>query len=292
MKIQSTVVRLLLLCCITAGFAIAQAPSDADSTGLPGDNFSLQGALAMFKKAGSPEEFEKLLNSPDNNVNNLDLNGDGKVDYIRVIDKKSGDAHAIVLQVPVSNKENQDIAVIEIEKVGDDSAVVQIVGDEDIFGEETIVEPGDEGADTEGEGNGGDGHGPFVVESTTAFPLMPFVVVNAWGWPGVRFVYAPAYVAWVSPWRWRVYPRWWHPWHPLAWKAFHPFRVRYRAGFAVVRTNRIVAARTVYAPLRSRSVVVRKRYHGPMNHYRVTRTTVRRTPAGVRVKTKVRRGRR
>ena len=31
-----------------------------DSTGLPGDNFSLQGALEMFKKASSPEEFEKL----------------------------------------------------------------------------------------------------------------------------------------------------------------------------------------------------------------------------------------
>ena len=33
----------------------------ADSTGLPGDNFSLEGAIELFKQAGSPEEFEKLL---------------------------------------------------------------------------------------------------------------------------------------------------------------------------------------------------------------------------------------
>ena len=35
----------------------------ADSTGLPGDNFSLEGAIDLFKKAESPEDFEKLLNS-------------------------------------------------------------------------------------------------------------------------------------------------------------------------------------------------------------------------------------
>src|SRR5687768_5890554 len=102
----------------------AQNKSGVDSTGLPGDNFSLQGALGMFKKAGSPEEFEKLINSEDNGVNNLDLNGDGETDYIRVIDKSDKDAHAFVLQVAVSEKENQDIAVIELEKTGDQEAVV------------------------------------------------------------------------------------------------------------------------------------------------------------------------
>src|SRR4051812_39943438 len=81
----------------------AQAQTvEQDSTGLPGDNFSLEGALEMFKKAGSPEEFEKLINSEDNKVNNLDLNGDGDIDYIRVIDKQEGDAHALILQASVS----------------------------------------------------------------------------------------------------------------------------------------------------------------------------------------------
>ena len=37
--------------------AYAQEESAKDSTGVPGENFSLQGALELFQKAGSPEEF-------------------------------------------------------------------------------------------------------------------------------------------------------------------------------------------------------------------------------------------
>src|SRR5689334_25152032 len=109
----------LLFCLFLAVLSHAQ---DTDSTGLPGDNFSLQGALEMFKKASSPEEFEKLINEKDNGVNNLDLNEDGETDYIRVIDKSEKDAHAFILQVPVSTSESQDIAVIELEKTGDETA--------------------------------------------------------------------------------------------------------------------------------------------------------------------------
>src|ERR1044071_10446998 len=126
---------------------ITKAQSGTDSTGLPGDNFSLQGALQMFQKASSIEEFEKLINTEDNHVNNLDLNGDGDIDYVKVIDKSEKDVHAFVLQVPVSENENQDIAVIELEKTGDTTAVLQIVGDEDIYGEEVIVEPDGGGGD-------------------------------------------------------------------------------------------------------------------------------------------------
>ena len=68
--------------------AFSQADIKADSTGLPGDNFSLQGAMDLFSKATSPEDFEKAINDEKNNVNNLDLNGDGEIDYIKVIDKK------------------------------------------------------------------------------------------------------------------------------------------------------------------------------------------------------------
>src|SRR6478735_8439172 len=69
---------------------------------VPGDNFSLEGALELFKKSASPEEFERLLNSSDSRVNNLDLNGDGYIDYIRVIDRNEGNVHAFILQAVVS----------------------------------------------------------------------------------------------------------------------------------------------------------------------------------------------
>ena len=103
----------------------AQGVNPTDSTGLPGDNFSLEGVLELFKQAVSPEDFEKMLNSESHYVNNLDLNEDGEIDYIRVVDHMEGDVHAIVLQAPISADESQDIAVIEIEKRGPEEAILQ-----------------------------------------------------------------------------------------------------------------------------------------------------------------------
>ncbi len=259
---------LLLILLSTIG---TMSTAQEDSTGLPGDNFSLQGALELFKQANSPEEFEKLLNTESNQVNNLDINNDGEIDYIRVVSKQDKDNHLFVLQVPVSESENQDIAVIELEKKGKDEANVQIIGDEDIFGEETIVEPSDGSAGEDTEEESGNGPSPYFYSSPQ------WVVINVWGWPCVRFVYAPAYVPWVSPWRWRVYPTWWRPWRPLRWAVWHPFRVRYHGPTVrVVHTHRCVHAHKVYTPTRVRSTTVRTHYAGAHKNYTVTRkkTTV------------------
>ena len=89
---------MLPMIAVLIGNAIlASAP--ADSTGMPGDQFSLQAALDQFKKSANLEAFEKAINEEGNRVNNLDLNGDGKVDYVRVESHKEKDAMAIVLQL-------------------------------------------------------------------------------------------------------------------------------------------------------------------------------------------------
>jgi len=264
-----------------------------DSTGLPGDNFSLQGALDMFKKAGSPEELEKLINAQDNGVNNLDLNGDGQTDYIKVIAKRQGDTHVFILQDIVSGTESQDIAVIELAKTGDANAVVQIVGDEDIFGDSTIVEPRSESTSYQNTSATGEdlavlaaGHGPHIAISpantgyaphTTFTPSGIGIVINVWAWPCVRFVYAPTYVPWVSPWGWRRYPAYWHPWRPLAWTYYRPVRYRYYPHYTVVRTNRVVVARTIYRPVRVTSVTVYNRNRTVVNNYRTTHVSRRPT---------------
>jgi len=241
----------------------SQSSAKTDSTGLPGDDFSLEGALELFKKAGSPEEFEKLLNAEDNHVNNLDLNGDGDIDYIKVIDHMDKDVHALVLQAIISASENQDIAVLEIEKDGDESAVLQIIGDEEIYGDAVIIEPAEDKDGMKSK------KGPSISEDEV-------LVVNVWYWPSVRYIYAPVYRPWVSPWRWRNYPGWWRPWRPLGWHVFHPFRVHYRTGYIVAPLHRVTRAHRVYTPVRVSSVTVRTRHHSAVNNYRVnrTRTTV------------------
>lgn len=229
-------------------FAQNEAEAEADSTGLPGDNFSLEAAIELFKKSESPEDFEKRLNTEGNDVNNLDLNEDGEIDYIRVVDNMEGDVHALVLQVAVSEKESQDVAVIEIEKQGAENAILQIVGDEDLYGEQTIAEPFEEEKAKTGKDKG---------PSANRTPVR--IVVNVWFWSPVRFMYAPIYRPWVSPWRWRVYPGWWRPWRPYPWRVYHVRVFPYRAHCHVIHTHRVVRAHAVYAPRRTQSHVVHTR---------------------------------
>jgi hypothetical protein len=211
-----------------------------------GDNFSLEGALAIFKKSGSLEEFEKLINQEDNNVNNLDLNNDGDIDYVTVSDIKENDTHIIVLSTYLNDKEKQDIATIGIEKTGNENAVLQIEGDKELYAENTIVEP----TDSKEKIGGGKG-GPSVPEIMTNQ-----VIVNVWFWPCVRFIYAPAYVVWVSPHHWGFYPRWWKPWHPFRHHIFYTRCAPHRVYFHRTPTHRMVVARKVYAPRRHSSTLV------------------------------------
>ena len=193
----------ILIFVITSLFFMTplMAQTDMDSTGFAGDNFSLQGALELFKQSKSLEEFEEKLNKEESNVNNLDLNEDGDIDYIRVVDNMEGDVHAVVLQVPVSEDEFQDIAVIAIEKVGDKNAMLQIIGDEDVYGEEVIVEPGAGEEITPAPGKGG-----MPANYSPAR-----IVINVWAWGGVRHIYRPNYRVWHSPWNWGYYPKYWKP---------------------------------------------------------------------------------
>lgn len=280
--------KIIFLLLMTLSFNVKSLYAQ-ETDEIPGDHFSLEGALDLFKKSKSPEEFEKSLNETDNLINNLDVNKDGNVDYIKVIDNVSGEDHALVLQVMINENENQDIAVIEIEKTGNEEATIQIIGDEDIFAEDNIAEPYDEEAE-EGDGNG---PGPDL----TVRPI----VVNVWVWPCVRFVYAPLYRPWVSPWRWRVYPVWWKPWrpHPLAWIAA---RRPVYAGFHFTPVHRVVRAHAFYAPRRTGSTVVRTTHKVSIDNRRhqasikTTKTKITRKGPGGKTKvtktTRVRRARR
>ena len=243
MKVKN-VLLLSLFLFVSPSTLLAQS----DSLGMLGDQLDLYGVLDLFKNSDNLEEFEKKLNSEDNEVNNLDLNNDDQIDYIRVIDYQDGNGHAIVLQVPVSETESQDVAVIELDNTANDQAHLQIVGDEDLYGKNYIVEPLDDNNS--------------VANSTTT------VVVNVWTWRPVRYFYGPHYHAWVSPWRWSYYPGWWRPWRPMGWYAYHPRLVRYHTHGRVVvvrRSPRIYTA--VYAPRRVTSKVVMTNRAPRPNYY-------------------------
>lgn len=232
---------------VMTGWLTAQAQGvEAE---VPGDHFSLEGALELFKKSSSPEAFERLLNSPDSKVNNLDLNGDGYIDYIRVFDRQDGNVHIFIIQAVVSETESQDIAVIELEKLADGKAVLQIVGDPDIYGIETIIEPTSE-------------------VRTYAGTMSTPAIVNVWAWPVVRYVYNPYYVVYHSPWGWRHRPVWWSPWRPIVYVNYYNYWEPYYSHYSFCYTRRIAYAYDFYRPYRTTSVVVVNRYRPKIEHFR------------------------
>lgn len=240
---------MFLLLFLMAGFLGASAQSSTLESEVPGDNFSLEGALELFKKSASPEEFEKKLNAADSKVNNLDLNNDGNIDYIRVIDRNEGNVHAFILQAVLSETESQDVAVIELEKLENGRAVLQIVGDADVYGIETIIEPTEE---------------VRVNAGTTTSRA----VVNVWMWPSVQYVYGPYYSPWVSPWSWAYYPVWWRPWRPVAFHIYHPWWTPYRPYYSYCYTRRVYYGPDFYRPYRRTSVIVYNNYRHQIDRYR------------------------
>lgn len=210
-----------------------------DSTGLPGDHFSLEAALDLFKRSKDLESFELALNQADSKVNNLDLDSNGEVDYIRVVDNAGGQVHAIVLQVSLGKEEAQDVAVIQLERTGEATAMVQIMGAEDLYGPNVIVEPYEE--------KSGNMKGPGGPSAPDAPPFMR-VWVNVWGWPCVNWIYGPSYVMWISPWYWDYYPRWWRPWRPYGYHTYWGWHRHYHPWYHYVNTCRVQQANALYQP--------------------------------------------
>ena len=107
------VVAMSLLC----SPVFSQAEDDTtDLLGLAGDNLDLYAVLTLFQKSKTIEAFEKSLNDEQTKINNLDLNLDKKVDFIKVTTTKKDSAFTFILQVDVTKTETQDVAVILVNK--------------------------------------------------------------------------------------------------------------------------------------------------------------------------------
>ena len=161
------------------------------------EGLDLKVVAKLFAEAKNLEEFETMLNNPDSAFCNLDLNGDGQVDYLRVVETGEGNKRLVVLQAILAKDIYQDVASIYVEKDEAKNEVkVQIVGDEYVYGTNYIIEP--------------------------VYVYRP--VIYDWFW-------GTAWVAWYSPWYWGYYPSWWyvhscwaHDWywhHCYAWHHHH-----------------------------------------------------------------------
>jgi hypothetical protein len=206
--VYTTILALLLT---GAGAMRAQERPD-EYLGLPGDNLNLYAVMKLFQESETLEGFERKLNEENARVNNLDLNGDNLVDYITVSDYVDGNVHTIVLRVPLSRKENQDVAVFTVEQLRNGEVRIQLIGDEALYGKNYIIEP--TYAETPNPGYRGRNEKTVVV-TTTYYDVA--------AWPVISFIYHPAYVVWRSSWYWGFYPVYWNPWHPCYWHSYYGY---------------------------------------------------------------------
>ncbi len=100
----------------------------------------LNAVAAAYAEANSTREFEQILNSSRYMINNLDLNRDGWVDYLRVIETRNGYYHALLIQACLAPGVFQDVATLVAERRSD-RLYVEVVGDRYLYGYNYIVRP-------------------------------------------------------------------------------------------------------------------------------------------------------
>jgi hypothetical protein len=211
---------------IFIGYAVKAQDNNEEKLNLPGDNLNLYAVMDLFRESETLEGFEKDLNAEDSKINNLDLNNDDKIDYIRVIDNVDGDAHTIVLQVAVNQKENQDVAVFTVQKDNKNLVQVQLIGDEELYGKDYIIEPNyaDE-ASVSTPNPGYIGNTNSVQKEKVVVTKTTYVEVA--NWPVITYIYVPTYTIWHSPWYWGYYPPYWNPWRPYYWDYYYGYHSHY-----------------------------------------------------------------
>ena len=222
-KISISVIMALML--TVSPMVLAQqnitiiAPTSQAAEGL-----NLYAVAELFKDSHNLEAFERALNDPRNGINNLDLDEDGYVDYIRVVEYRSGYTRVIILQVPLGMDEFQDVATIEIEQTGYRRYNMQVRGNEIIYGYDYYI-------------------APVYVH-----------VYHIHRWPIITWIFSPAYRPYYSVFYYGYYPVWWTPYRPVAVHVYHTRVERSvrRTTFESTRVSRVETARRVnYKPQNS-----------------------------------------
>ncbi|MBQ7697683.1 MAG: hypothetical protein IJT35_03775 [Paludibacteraceae bacterium] len=137
-------------------------------------DLDLQAVAIAFAEARTLEEFEWYLNDYSRQISNLDLNRDGYVDYLRVVEQIYSGTHLIIIQDVYAYNAYQDVATIVVEN----NYYTQIVGNPYFYGTNYIIEP--------------------------TFVSRP-VIYSRWG---------ANYKVWSSPYSWNHYPSHHQHWAP------------------------------------------------------------------------------
>lgn len=133
---------LMIIGCLLAAHAQSETITvNANSTELAND-LDLKAIATAFGDASSVEDFEEKLNDQTLGLSNLDLNGDGEVDYLRCIETESStNTRFILIQAILTKDVYQDIASISVEKDNSGTITTKVTGNAYIYGTSYVIIP-------------------------------------------------------------------------------------------------------------------------------------------------------
>lgn len=227
---KKTSIKLIVLT-ITAfmlvGSILAQDTTVVSQNSDEAVGLDLNAVAEVFKDSDNLEEFEKNLNDEDKGINNLDLDENGEVDYLRVMENVADDTRLIVVQSALGENQYQDVATIAVEKESSNYNM-QI-------------------------------HGSPVIYGTNYYIVPRYTNLRTWRL--INWIYRPAYRPYRSVFGWRVYPRWWRVRRPVTYRVYRTRTVRFvgKRNFTTSRTVRVKTVRKVRYNPRTSTLVKRKK---------------------------------
>ena len=192
------------------------------------DNLDLQAVASVFGDSKDLEDFEKRLNDPSLQISNLDLNQDGYVDYLRVLEVAEGDTRVVVIQAVLGQDQFQDVATIELQRQkatasnSSSNVTIQIVGNPYIYGPNYIYEP---------------------------YYYRPPVFFD--------FFWMATYRPYYSPWYWGYYPTYYSYWAPVPYYRYNRnvyHHINQNNRYVYTDTRRVSRADRLYSNVRGNSL--------------------------------------
>ena len=181
-----------------------------------GNNLNLQALGELVKKSNNAQEIEEKLNQA-NSINNLDLDGDGKVDYIKVTEYGQNGIKGFSFTVDLANGQKQEVATVELQQVqGQQNATMNIQGNQTIYG-------------------------------PSAYSSSNYLLTDLLIW---HYLWYP-HPFYCSPWHWGYYPRYYRPYVCVS-RGYYSGTVGYMTRTSTIRRTSVVRSSSI-SPNRSLS---------------------------------------
>lgn len=177
------------------------------------EGLDLKAVGELLKKAETAEALEQLINSPEQGLNNMDLDGDGNVDYIHVTEYGNDAVKGFSLTSQPAAGETQEIATIEVEKVSDTQGQMQIRGNEQIYGQNHYYH--------------------------SSFGFTDFLIMS--------YLFSP-HRSYMSPWGYGSYPGYYSPYRTAPLSSYRNRTASYTSGSNIRSSNSSTIQSNVTSP--------------------------------------------